>query len=116
MTKRELAEQERLDAIKELRKIVKPGMTVYTILRHVSKSGMTRDISLVVFRKGQPIHLNYWAAKALGWTQRTGFADSIRVNGCGMDMGFHLVYSLSATIFAKSRKGDAGYKLKQRWL
>jgi hypothetical protein len=32
------------------------------------------------------------------------------VQGCGMDMGFHVVYSLSQTLF------NDGYALKQRWL
>lgn len=36
--------------------------------------------------------------------------NGIKVEGAGMDMGFHLVYSLSQRLF-----GD-GYKLSHRWL
>lgn len=35
------------EARKRLKEVLKPGDTVYTILRHVSRSGMTRHISLV---------------------------------------------------------------------
>lgn len=36
------------EAIAELRKLLKPGATVYTILRHVSSSGMFRVIDLAI--------------------------------------------------------------------
>ena len=40
-------EQQR-QAIAELRILLPPGTTLYTILRHVSKSGMVRDISVIL--------------------------------------------------------------------
>ena len=40
--------QERQDAIERLRSMLAPGDSVYTILRHVSRSGMSRSISLVI--------------------------------------------------------------------
>jgi hypothetical protein len=94
--------------------------TVYTILRSVSASGMTRHISLVVAGvgvDGKPDinDITYHAARAMGdkLQERNGHR-TIRVNGCGMDMGFHLVYSLSSVLFAGEER--AGYKLAQRWL
>jgi hypothetical protein len=39
---------ERSEAIAQLRKLLKPGDTVYTILRHCSASGMSRVIDLAV--------------------------------------------------------------------
>ena len=45
MTKAQMAERD--EAIANLREILKPGDTVYTILRHVSKSGMSRVIDAV---------------------------------------------------------------------
>jgi hypothetical protein len=93
---------------------------VYTILRSVSASGMTRHISLVIAGigvDGKPdIHdITYHAAQAMGdkLQERNGHR-TIRVNGCGMDMGFHLVYNLSSVLFAGQER--AGYKLAQRWL
>jgi hypothetical protein len=94
--------------------------TVYTILRSVSASGMTRQISLVVAgvgNDGQPAlyDITYHAAKVLGdkLNERNGHR-TIRVNGCGMDMGFHLVYNLSSVLFAGQDR--AGYVLSHRWI
>lgn len=46
MTKEQ--EAERAAAIAKFRELVEPGDTLYTILRHVSRSGMQRSISVVV--------------------------------------------------------------------
>ena len=89
--------------------------TVYTVLRSVSASGMTRHISLKVAHGGDILDITYLAAQALGErvSDRNGF-NTLKVNGCGMDMGFHLVYNLSSVLYAGLDR--AGYKLAQRWL
>lgn len=91
-----------------LRGQLKPGDIIYTILNHVSRSGMQREITLVHIVDNEPQYLSYQAAKVLDWP--LGKESSIKVRGAGMDMGFHTVYSLSQALF-----GD-GYALKQRWL
>ena len=117
LSKRALKELNKSESIESLRKLMKddPKPTVYTILRHVSSSGMSRDISLIYIKNGDPYFITYHAAHALGDTlkERNG-SDVIRVNGCGMDMGFHLVYSLSSVLFAGQER--AGYLLQHRWL
>lgn len=120
MTIKPLTEKEQ--ALQNLRNWIKPGDTVYTVLRHVSASGMTRVISLVVIKPGKRgeaprlIHPNYAAAKVLGWTLTTKHgSDGIRVSGCGMDMGFHLVYTLGRVLWP-SKKTDSGYLIRQEWL
>ncbi len=105
------AQTEKAEAIARLREWLKPGDTVYTILRHVSKSGMQREIGIVIFRDGNALHPNWAVSKALGMTLATGARDAIKVRGCGMDMGFHVVYNLAYCLF----DGD-GYALKQQWL
>jgi len=89
--------------------------TVYTVLRSVSASGMTRHISLKVAQGNDIYDITYQAAQALGErvSDRNGH-NTIKVNGCGMDMGFHLVYNLSSVLFHGQER--AGYKIKQRWL
>mgnify|MGYP003151226716 CR=1 FL=1 len=115
MTKKQIKEQEKQEALETLRKMIPEGSTVFTVLRKVSQSGMSRNISLVVFKDdGQrqyTLHPNYTASKLLGWklVEKWGHS-AIRVSGCGMDMGFHLVYTLGQILY-----GD-GYKLKQEWL
>lgn len=117
-TKAQKAERE--EAIETIRGMVQPGDTVYTILRHCSASGMLREISLHVVEKktGRLFDLTYFAARAMG--DRMGKRGGIRVPGCGMDMGFHIVYCLSSVCF-RNQDQDAGsrgpgYALRQEWI
>ena len=130
---------ERQEAIERLKEWVKPGDTLWTQIKHVSRSGMSRVIQVVKLENNEPSWLGYNIALALGWSydrQREG----VRVGGCGMDMGFHLVYELSHVLwpdgwtcigkecrsskhqgadFQKRIKGEVhkdGYALNQRWL
>lgn len=81
---------------------VKPGDTIFTVLRSVSRSGMSREIGVLVpTDDGKDFfHPNYAVATLTGSkTNKSG--DGVKVSGCGMDMGFHLVYSLSYALFPK---------------
>lgn len=95
------SKQEREEALARLRAVLKPGDTVYTILRHVSRSGMQRSIGLVYVKDNVPSDwITGQVAKVLGWAlDRDRYG--VKVSGCGMDMGFHLVYSLSHALFPK---------------
>ena len=83
---------------------------VLCILRHMSQSGMSRVISLAVIQDGDIRYLGTldespewpfrWNDKRNGWN----------VRGYGMDMGFHLVYTLGQTFH-----GD-GYYFRSRWI
>ena len=98
---------------------IKPGMTIYTTLKHCSASGMTRAIGLhaVDKKSGDIIQLNYLAVK-LGVGNFNKKHGGITQTGCGMDMGFDLVYRLSRKIFkgCKAHPNDGGYALKHQWL
>ncbi len=82
--------------------------------------------------------LSYWIAKATGETYDNK-RECLSVGGCGMDMGFHVVYNLSCALFRdkfqcigegcpsndhhngdRNRKphlhSDGGYALRQEWL
>ena len=101
MTKAQKAEQER--AIAELHKHLKPGDTVYTVLDHVSRSGMSRNIRVLIPYTREDgsidhLHPNYLVAQAIGERQAKR-GDGIVMGGCGMDMGFQLVYLLSSYMF-----------------
>lgn len=87
-------------SLTKLREWLHPGDTVYTILRHVSRSGMSRNISVVVpFGNGDFIHPNHAVAVVTGMPLVRGWNDAIKVGGCGSDMGFMLVYDLSYRLF-----------------
>jgi hypothetical protein len=98
-------DKDKQDAIDQLREWLKPGDTVYTILEHVSRSGMSRTIRVVVpyvrdDGRIDHLHPNYSVAKAIG-ARRKG--DGIVMGGCGMDMGFALVYELSSVLYGHLR-------------
>lgn len=88
------------EAIKELREILQPGDTVYTVLRHVSRSGMSRTIDCYIIRDNQPLYISYWAALAIGKNPPKWGEDGIKLSGCGMDMGYYLVYCLSRALYS----------------
>jgi hypothetical protein len=96
---------------------LKPNDRVYTLVRHVSASGMSRDLSLFVAINGEIIDITYYAAHAIGWrlVERNG-RRAIRVHGAGMDMGFHTVYTLASVLYRGAVEGDAGYSLQQEGL
>lgn len=82
-----------------LRDILSPGDTVYTILSHVSRSGMTRWLKVIVVKNGEANDVTWHVAKATGYPVNTRNHEGVEVGGCGMDMGSHLVYGLSRVIF-----------------
>lgn len=87
------------ESLANLREWIKPGSVVYTILRHVSRSGMSRNVSVVVPFRGDFLHPNHAVAVVTGQPLVRGWNDSVKVGGCGMDMGFALVYGLSRRLF-----------------
>lgn len=98
-------------AKKSLLNILKAGDTVYTVLRHVSASGMSRRIDLYTFQDNKPVYLSGYYAMLQGEIPPD---NGYKVGGCGMDMGFHLVYSMSSLLFGSSDR--AGYELRHEWL
>lgn len=127
MTKKELAEYERQAAVDHLKGLLSPGLTVYTLLRHRSASGMFRVIDLlIVTDEGEIQSIGRSAAVAMN-DKHDRERDGIRISGCGMDMGFHLVYNLGSALWPDgtpnphgTRNGQpdstGGYALKHRWL
>jgi hypothetical protein len=112
-TMKELKQLDRDYAIEQLlTHYVSEGTRVYTSLRKVSSSGMTRHYSLFIVQGESIVNITYFAAHALGWrmSESTG-SRAIVVNGTGMDMSFHLVSSLSAVLFHGQERAD--YILKE---
>lgn len=134
---------ERTEALENLRRRVEDSDgTVYTILRHVSASGMSRSISIIVIGKdGKPDEITGTYARATGYrTDQTH--GGIKMTGAGMDMGYALVYNMSrvlwpdgydcigehcpgndhandpypARLAGSMRHHDGGYRLRHQWL
>lgn len=118
-----------------LKPLLVPGSTVYTKVDHVSRSGMSRVISAYVVDNGEIRDISYYVSEVLGW-KRDKNHYGVKVGGCGMDMGFHMVYSFSRRLYPNGFHcvgdkcpsndhfngednevhSDGGYALKQRWL
>lgn len=81
----------------ELRSMLKPGDTVYCMVRSVSSSGMSRTISLYIIENGKLRNIDGLVVDVLDYreSKRGGFV----VNGCGMDMCFGTVYNLGRYLF-----------------
>lgn len=122
MTQSTLTRQEKINEREHSRErlsaMLTPGDTIYTMIRSVSSSGMSRTMSLYIVKDNRLINITYYAAHALEWplVEKNG-SRVLRVGGCGMDMGFHTVYTLSRVLFAAAMpSSDAGYALKQEWI
>ena len=94
MNKKQKAQAEAVATLKEWG--LADGTTVYAKVNKVSRSGMFRRVALFIITKDwEPIDISYLSAKALDWGYKVGYDGGIAVSGCGMDMLFHTVYSLS---------------------
>lgn len=96
------------ERIAYLQKTLPEGSTIYTVLRHVSQSGMLRRISIFAVIDGEIRSIDYSAAQILGKTIKGD--GGIPVRGCGMDMGFALVYDLAYAVHGKEGAW------RQQWL
>ena len=127
MTKKELHEEEEKikSRIQQLKLYLRPGDTVFCVLKSVSRSGMYRHISLYISRKKVVLNISHMVAVVLG--ERRHRDNSVGIRGYGMDMGFALVYALGAALWPNgtpkphgTRNGepdsDGGYALKHNWI
>ena len=100
-----------VERVKEILKDKFPkGSTAYTYVTKVAPTGMSRHIMVAGSdRKGHVQNVSWYIAKLLDWKYKDN-TRSVFVDGCGMDMGFHLVYTLSSKLY------DDGYAIEQQWL
>ena len=119
MAQVKISKTDKAEAVERLRELFDgaPKKVAYTVTRKVSASGMTRRISVfVVDSDGDLRDISYYVGAVLGWsiTDVMGHR-TVRVDGCGMDMGFHLVYSLSYALYRVDGVERAGYVIRQEW-
>ena len=108
-------QREKAEAIARLKEWLSPGDTVYTLVTHVSSSGMSRAIRFLLIepkaKRGVYIwHPNHAIGTVLGLrfhTRRGQHTDALIVHGCGFDAGRHCVDSLSTVL---------GFPLQQEWI
>lgn len=106
----ELKKRNQQEAIEQLREMLNPGDTIYTINRHVSRSGMMRRISCFIVGDDKKIMDIDWLIARTGLFKRSKDGGLI-ANGCGMDMHYHIVYELGRILYPqgfKLAKGQYG--------
>lgn len=123
-TKKQMKEEEKREAIEQIKKVLETTKkrevyrngekqtvpVLYTIIRHVARSGMSRSIDVIsISEDGEHYNLSYWIKTALDMQidQNNG---GVKMGGCGMDMGFALVDHLSYKLY------NRGYAIHQEWL
>ena len=130
--------KEREEAQERLREMLPPGATVTTNLRHVSRSGMMRAIQCHILKDSDVRWIDTLVCKATGYPFSERY-EAVRADGCGMDMGFAVVYDLAHSLYPDGfqcigdrcpsndhsnrdrnykphHHGDGGYALRHRWL
>jgi len=119
------------EQLARLKEWIKPGDTIYTILEHVSRSGMQRTIRTLIpavdqrpcdchsWPEGEPhyigsprvdfLHPNYAVSVVTGYSldKRPGY-NGVKIGGCGMDMGFALVEHVSSKLYG-GKRCDCGF-------
>lgn len=83
-------------AVNYLREILPWGSTVYTSMKHVSRSGMYRRITVMASIRGEIVNIGPSVALAVGMKLHDD--GSVGIGGCGSDMGFEIVYALGWAI------------------
>lgn len=94
------------------------GTTIYTVLRKVSRSGMSRVIDVCIIRNNEPHWIRLPEINgilshkvfATDLDQSRAWGGDYKVHGCGMDMGFDLVYKIGRLIH------EDGYWFNHRWI
>jgi len=148
MSKKSEIEERKQESLARLRELLPPGSIVYTTVENVSRSGMSRHISCYVpisdEGKLRILNITWHVQNILGY-RRSDKSGGLVVSGCGMDMGFHVVYELAHSLhpdgFGCTGRGcssndhsngdrnyevhkeaaphwhkSAGYSIRQEWL
>lgn len=73
--------------------------TVYFVIASVSRSGMSRTVRVYVDGEQGLRYITAYCAKVLGWRIKRDYKDGVVVDGCGMDMCFHLLNCVTFAVF-----------------
>lgn len=81
------------------------GMKVYTTIRSVARSGMSRTLSVLVVRDNEIQDISYYVGIVCGYQLTRD--NHIKVGGCGFDAGYDVVNTIEHI---------TEIKLKQAWV
>lgn len=134
---------ERAEWVADLRETLPPGSTLYTVIRGVARSGMSRSMDAYAMDgeidgriARQWLSYRLAAVNGYGWDVKR---ECLRLSGCGMDMGYWLCYSVSSMLYPQGfdcigqrcpsndhsngdrdysphHHRDGGYALRHEWI
>ncbi len=102
--------EDRAKAIQELREILK-DWKIFINMTHVSRSWMMRRMKVY---DSTMRNITDLVSTAIAWSQNH---QGIKVDGCGMDMTFHLAYVLTHELYTREEiaNDSAKYNLTGNW-
>jgi hypothetical protein len=77
--------------------------TVYCIVGHVAKSGMSRDIRFYVVTEGELVSLTWAIATIIDAKMHDA---GLRIGGCGMDMRFAVLDAMARKMWGAGHSGN----------
>ena len=97
--------EDKLLANETLFRILEKHEKIYCSVKHVANSGMSRHIAFYVADGDKILTITRLIGVILDlpYRERTG---GLFISGCGMDMGFHIVYNLGLVMF------EDGYRFR----
>jgi len=101
LTKKEKAELHE-SSKKWLKENIKEKETIYYCVTKVSQSGMSRNIKFMYHDGKRLLNLSGYFSELCDY--KWNGDGSIKVQGCGMDMGFHVISSVARTLFDDYKK------------
>tara|TARA_Y100001963_G_C6552302_1_gene340416 strand:+ start:291 stop:626 length:336 start_codon:yes stop_codon:yes gene_type:complete len=110
---KKLTKERKKELVKLLKSYFKKDSTAFCSLKSVSNSGMYRHIQILGTHKNNIHNLSYYVAELCGFTFKDKTC-SVGVSGCGMDMGFHIVNTLSHYLYSNQERGE--YYINHRWI
>lgn len=78
--------------------------TIHVIIKNVSRSGMLRRVQTFIIKDNKLYFINYLIEQLTHYKKDSD--GLLKLHGCGMDMGFSLVYDFARSIFPTGFKSS----------
>ena len=125
LSKKEGEQLYKEQAKNDLLSLVKPNDKILINVESVSSSGMSRTMRFFIIKDNELRDITGYVAIVAGYARDKN--NFLKVSGCGMDMGFSVVYNLGRCLWRDgtpeshgTRNGvadfDGGYALKHSYI
>lgn len=101
------AQTEKERAIEYLKeRFVKPGCTIYTILRHVTHEGTTRFLDVYCIKDNEPYRITHSVAEVTGYKYNRHW-EAIRIPGYGFCADTEIAHAIGRALFGNDESINA---------